>query len=140
MEGWWRVVVPAGAVELDLPRKSWEHRVVLGQLRCLAADSVVALRSDAMGSAWKSRSLLGRAGLRLEREYVALPGFDGPGFLIEADHSAFRHFFLEQIAVPSGAWVDVFLVRLLSRLASTAGMWRIAASLARARLVIARRV
>jgi hypothetical protein len=140
MEGWWRIVVPAGALELDLPRQTWEKRVVAGRVRCLAADSVVALRGDVLGSSWRSRSFLQRTGLRLEREYVAFPGFDGPGFLIEASHSSFRHFFRQQIAMPSGGSFKVMVVGVLSHLASTGALWRLAASLARARLVIARRV
>ena len=128
--------MPAGATEVVLPAQ----RSAVDELRSLEPGSLVAVRDARPASWWRARSFMAQAGLRAEKEFVAVPGFDGPGFLVEADGSAFRHFFSRVLYVPGGRWLKVVAARLAAHLASTGLGWRIASAVAPARVVIARRV
>ncbi len=139
MDRWWNVVVPEDAQEVELPGDARARNDLAARLHRLEHGALVAVVGDQAGSWWGMRVLLGRAGLRLEREYLALPGLDSPGYLVEADHASFRHFFSQLLYMPSGGWVKVSQARLLARVASMPVLWRVGAWLAPSRLAIARR-
>jgi len=140
MPGWWRVAVPSEATELEIPGNGGSRRDAVDRLRSLDRGALVALR-DARPASWlRTRSFIASAGLRLEKEFVAIPGFDSPGFLVEDNRLAFRHFFTRVLYVPTGDWRGVVGAGLAARLAAGWLGWRIAAALAPARIVIARKV
>lgn len=131
--------MPEGATEVVLPGDARARVEMEAALLKLERGALVAVRSEHPGSWWRMRRFLGRAGLRLEREYVALPGLDGPGYLVEADRASFRHFFSRMLFMPGGGWTTVAPARWLAGAASMPGLWRVGAGLATSRLAVARR-
>jgi hypothetical protein len=58
----------------------------------------VVLVSSAPGARRRSRSFASRAGVRVERQYLAFPSVATPAFLVE-DEAAPVHFFLRSVLI-----------------------------------------
>lgn len=139
MPAWWSVVVPEDAVEVELPRAARARSETVKDVRALERGALVALRGSAPLSRWRARSFLRAADLRLEREYVVLPRFDGPGYAVEADATSFRQLFANLLFMPAGGTAALVASSLVGRLLSATPLWRVAAALAPSRMLIARR-
>jgi len=114
----WRLLVPAGAVVVDIgPR-----REAIRTVRALPADTVVALVG---GRRLRLLALL--AGLRVRAHYIALPSLATPVAITQRTRLALRFTARDVLTVPSGVarghlpvWLAVRLIRAVPRLLSIA--------------------
>lgn len=58
----------------------------------MTAGTPVVLHASAPGAALRCRRFAARAGIELEREYLAFPSAARPGFIVEDDPTAARLF------------------------------------------------
>jgi len=120
------VLGPPDAVRIDLPRSRAARRALVGRVRALPVGSAVVLRDGVLASRWRCRRFAARAGVRVERQYVALPSARSPAFLVEDGRRPLGYFCSAVLSVPPG----------VALLAAPAGLLAHAAAwLARAGLV-----
>jgi hypothetical protein len=135
----WRVTSPPGAVEVPVPRSAARRRRLASTIRELPAGTPVVVLTPAPRAARRSRAFATKAGVHLEREYLAFPSAAAPGFLIEDAPATVR------------AFVDSFLVapprsRLSAAIDAALGLlravrpYRLIRALAPGRVVIGRRL
>lgn len=107
----WRVVAPAGAVRVEVgPRGR-----IAGGLPSPAPQTPLALCASGPLARRRVRRAAARAGVALEREYLALPSAGSPAFLVE-DRSVAVDYFRARILTPppgTGAGLAELAVRTL---------------------------
>jgi hypothetical protein len=94
----WRVVSPPGAVVVELGRSPTAVAAARERVAGLAVGTPVVLVSSAPGARRRSRSFASRAGVRLERHYLAFPSAATPAYLV-ADEAAPVRFFLRSVLI-----------------------------------------
>jgi hypothetical protein len=90
----WRVVAPAGAVRLDVDLR--------GRTSPAPARGAVALCASGPFARWRVRRAAARAGVALEREYLALPSAGSPAFLVEDAPGPIDYFRVRILTAPPG--------------------------------------
>jgi hypothetical protein len=79
----WTVLGPPGAVRLDLPRSAVKRRAVQRIAEDLPAGTPIVLCSSAPGAMGRCRAFASRAGIRIDRAYLAFPSADAPAYLVD---------------------------------------------------------
>jgi hypothetical protein len=136
--GNWQVLCRPGAVCLRPGPRIGTRRAAVGEALALPMGTPVVLLARAPGAAGRCRRFAARAGIELEREYLAFPSAARPGFLVE-DAPAATRFFLETLPPPPrplvGPVVEAAIgaIRLL-------GPWRLLRGLSPGRVAVGRRV
>jgi hypothetical protein len=135
----WRAVAPAGATRVELPR--WRFaRPVSGQgLRGLPAGTPVVLAAGAPGAGRRCKRAAARAGIALEREYLAFPSAEAPAYLVENAPAPMRVFVQTVLAVPPRSSLALPIQAVFSLL-RRAGAWRLLGVLAPGHIAVGRRV
>lgn len=125
----WRAVGAPGAVRVELGR-----RAPRGHLEVALRGTEVVVSASAPGALRRCRTFARRAGIQVEREYLALPSAAAPCYLVE-DASAPVRFFLERVLAPPArpaiAMPVVAALRLLPP-------WRLVRRLAPGRVIVGR--
>src|SRR3954451_8478145 len=134
----WRVVSPPGGMRIDLPRARRARRQVERSLRELPAGTPVVLCASAPGASGRCRAVAARAGVELERRYLAFPSSAAPGYMVE-ERSAPIGFFLRSVLVaPPGTRLSAPIGACLAVL-RTVAPWRVVRGLAPGRIAVGRR-
>jgi hypothetical protein len=132
------VASPPGAMQVSLPRSAARRRALTGTVRKLPLGTPVVLLASAPGASWRCRAFAVRAGLQLERGYLAFPSAAAPGYLVEDAPATVRAFvdaFLVAPPLPLLSMVVDAGVALLRALSP----WRAVRALAPGRVVVGRR-
>jgi hypothetical protein len=79
----WGVVGPAGAVRIDLGRSVAKRRLATESVRELSNGTSIVLCARAPGAKQRCRRFASRAGIELDREYLAFPSVRSPAYLVE---------------------------------------------------------
>jgi len=95
----WRVVAPAGAVRVDVDLRG---RPAGAARPGLAPGTPVALCASGLVARRRVRRAASRAGIQVDREYVALPSAASPAFLVEDGTAALDYFRTRILAAPPG--------------------------------------
>lgn len=90
--GNWRMVSPAESTRVMVGRGRRGRQAAVEETRALAAGTPVVLVAGAPGAGRRAGRVAARAGIRVEREYLALPSAERPAYLIEDARSSFRVF------------------------------------------------
>jgi hypothetical protein len=136
--GNWRVASPPDAVEVPLPRSAARRRRLGHTIRELPAGTPVVMLASAPGAARRTRAFASRAGVKLEREYLAFPSAAAPGFLVE-DGPASVHTFVDSFLVaPPRSPLSTSIDRGLGLLRAMKA-WRLVRALAPGRVMVGRR-
>ena len=98
----WRAVSPARAVRVELPRSAPKRRAMLRTVRDLPAGTPVVLCTSAPGAIGRCRSFASKAGIALEREYLAFPSAAAPAYLVEDAPASIRIFVKTVLVTPPG--------------------------------------
>jgi hypothetical protein len=98
----WRILAPDGAVRIELPRSSRARHVAEQRCAGLPSGAVVVLVDARPGSRRRIRRWAGRAGVRLSREYLALPSLRRPAYLVEDAPQSIAYFASAIMTVPPG--------------------------------------
>lgn len=132
----WQVLVPPGTAKVDVAGDRRGRREQIRSLAWMGPGDLVVLRDPARGSRARCRRLVRAAGLRRQRELIALPSLERSAFLVEDDVSSVRFAWTGLITVPPGisrghACMTVVL-GVCSRLP-----WQVLGAVAPGRVVIA---
>lgn len=122
----WRPALPADACCYAVPIAIRRRRRLVGELRRLPAGSHVVLYDHWPGSRQRCRTLAARGGVRLVREYVALPTLSSAGLLVEDDDAVAGYVASRFGSVPPAAGLRTRLLARSVPLAGRilAGRWR----------------
>ena len=122
----WRPALPVDACCYAVPMAFHGRRRVVSELLRLPAGSRVVLYDHWPGSRRRCRTLAARGGVRLVREYVALPTLSSAGVLVEDDDAVAGYVASRFGSVPPAAGLRARLVTRLVPLAGRilAGRWR----------------
>jgi hypothetical protein len=99
----WRVVGGPGTVPVRLPRSPAARRALRLRVLELPAATPVAIMDAGPGAARRSRRFARLCGVRLEREYAALPSLRFPAYLVERSPETVRYFCSALLAAPPRA-------------------------------------
>jgi hypothetical protein len=134
----WRSVSPDGALRVDLSRSSARRRALERTIRELPRGTAVVLTASAPGAIGRCRAFALRAGIGLEREYLALPSAWAPAYLVEDSPAPVRVFVRTVLAVPPGSTLATPMGACLSVLRALSP-WRFIRMVAPGRVVVGRR-
>jgi hypothetical protein len=118
----YQVMAAPDALVVDVPRSRSARRKTAMTVRALPPGRGVVLR----GSSSAIRALAGAAGVRIAREFIALPSATSPAYLVEDDALPLALLCTAFLSVPPG------LVRLAG---PAGGLLRVGALAGRSRLV-----
>ena len=130
-------LAPTGAVHVHLGR-SIARSGSADSLRDLAPGTPVVLSASAPGAIRRCRRVAGRAGVDLDREYLAFPSAASPAYLVEDAQPTIRLFVDTSLVTPPRApfatpiEACLGLLRLLSP-------WRLIRRIAPGRVVVGMR-
>jgi hypothetical protein len=99
----WRVVSPPGSVPVRVPGRAPARRRLARRVAGLPSGTPVVITDRGPWSSRRSRRFARRAGVRLEREYAALPSLRLPAYLVEREPETVRYFCRALLAAPPGA-------------------------------------
>ena len=122
----WRTALPGDACCYAVPIALSGRRRLVGELLRLPAGSRVVFYDRWLGSRRRCRTLASRGGVRLVREYVALPTLSSAGVLVEDDDAVAGFVASRFGSVPPAAGLRARLLARLVPLAGRilAGRWR----------------
>ena len=134
----WLVVSPAGAVPVDVQRSASKRRTLKRRIRDLPPGTPVVLFGSAPGAIRRCRTFASKAGIELEREYLAFPSARAPAYLVEDAPVSVRAFVRTILVVPPQTALATPMQLGLSLL-RTFSPWRPIRAIAPGRLVVGRR-
>jgi hypothetical protein len=134
----WLAVGPPGAVRVNLPRSATKRRAVERKIRELPAGTPVVLSASAPGAIGRCRRFSSRAGLEREREYLALPSAEAPGYLVEDAPAPVGVFVKTVLVTPPGTAFCTPIEAALSVLRAL-NPWRLLRAVAPGRVTVGRR-
>ena len=137
----WLVISPPGAVRVDLRWSPAERRASKRMIRALAAGTPIVLCASAPAAIARCRAFASKAGVELEREYLAFPSAAAPGYLVEDAPAPVRVFVQTVLVTPprtrtalsTPIGVGLSVLRALNP-------WRLIRAIAPGRVVVGRRV
>lgn len=94
------MVVPEEAVRFDVPPSADGRRALQAALARLPRGSWVALCDSGVAARRRSRRLAARAGVRVVREYLAIPSVAAPLYLVEDRPETLSYFWSRLLAFP----------------------------------------
>ena len=134
----WRAVSPPGAVRVTLEGTHASRRAMTGLVRDLPAGSPVVVSASAPGAGRRCRAFAARAGVELERQYLALPSAAAPAYLVEDAPAPVEVLVKTVLAAPPGTRLSTPIGAALS-VVRALSPWRLMRVLAPGRLVVGRR-
>lgn len=132
----WTVLGSPDAIRVDLPRSRAARRAMVGRVRALPVGAAVVLCDGALASRWRCRRFAARAGVRLERQYLALPSARSPAFLVEDARRPLSYFCAAVLSVPPGVALLAGPVGLLARAAAWLARAGVAGAIAPGRVAV----
>ena len=133
----WRTLCPGDAVRIDLGARD-SGRDVARAIRDLPAGTPVVLAASWPAGARRCRAVAARSGVRLDREFLAIPNVRAPGCFVENAPGPARAFLRSVLVAPHqsrfGPVLDVALAVLRAL-----GSRRALAMVAPGRLVVGTR-
>jgi hypothetical protein len=134
----WRIVGRPGAVRIELARGRGA-RASSAALGGLPAGTPVVLSAPAPGAIRACRRAAARAGVAVEREYLAFPSATAPAYLVEAVPGPVRVFTREVLVAPPRPGAVPALSAAVA-LARAVRSWRLMRALAPGALVVGKRL
>jgi hypothetical protein len=141
MDRWrsnWRVISPAAAVRADVGWSRRGRRAARHALEALPAGTPVVLCASAPLALARSRRFAARAGVELDRAYLAFPSAATPAYLVEDAPAATRVFAADVLVAPPGTRLTTPIEALLAVVRGL-GPWRLLRTLAPGRVLVGRR-
>jgi hypothetical protein len=137
--GRWRVVARPGAIAVDVPARPWAWAKAAARVRALKPGTPLALLVRTPGGRALGRSFARRAGVTIEREYLALPGPAAPAYLVEDTPEAIRTFWRAAVTIPPGVAVAAPLAEGAMRVVEVLSAWRLLGALLPGRILVGAR-
>lgn len=134
-----RIVGPAGATQIQLPASRRARRTSEQRLRELPAGTSVVLVATAPRASNRCRAVAGRAGIAVERTYLAFPSAEAPAYLVEDEPASVGVFLKSILVVPPRSRLSLPMLAAV-RILRSLGTRRTMRMLAPGRLIVGRRV
>jgi hypothetical protein len=134
----WRIVAPENAVLIDVPRSRTGRRRARRLLDGLPSGTSVVLVGHAAGARRRCRRLARVTGVRLTREYVALPSGRAPAYLVEDAPGTWRYVLSALLTIPPSPPVRTASTEALLRVTRRLSAWNGVGALAPGRVAIGR--
>jgi hypothetical protein len=136
----WRLLDPGEATRIRLPISRRARRASERRLGELPIGTNVILVADARGGGRRCRAAAARAGIAVERTYLAFPSAAAPAYLVEDEPAPVRVFLKTILVAPPRAarWSLPMLAAV--RILRSLGTWRLVRTLAPGCLLVGRRV
>jgi hypothetical protein len=96
----WTVLGPAGAARVELQRSPARRRALRRTVHELPAGTPVVISGSAPGAIRRCRRFAAKAGIELEREYLAFPSARTPAYLIEDGPASVKAFVKNILVAP----------------------------------------
>ena len=135
----WRVVSPPAAVPVELRRSAAGRAAARQRISGLPAGTPVVLFASAPGAIRRCRSFASKAGIRLDREYLAFPSAAAPGYLVEDQAAPIRAFVKSVLVAPPRSPLSTAIEAGLGLVRGLSPR-RLARRLAPGRVVVGRRL
>jgi len=135
----WRIVGAPGAQQIQLPASRRARRGFEQRLRELPVGTSVVLVATAPRAGGRCKDVARRAGIAVERIYLAFPSADAPAYLVEDEPASVRVFLKSILVAPPRSrlsWPMLAAVRVLRSI----GTQRTLRALTPGRVVVGRRV
>jgi hypothetical protein len=135
----WRLIGPAEATQIQLPvsRRAW--RASERRLRELPRGTDVVLVADTRGGGHRCRAVAARAGIAVDRTYLAFPSAEAPAYLVEDEPATVRVFLKTILVAPPRSTRSLPMLAAV-RILRSLGTWRLVRALAPGCLLVGRRV
>jgi hypothetical protein len=134
----WRVVSPPGAVRLDLPRSVLKRRAVKRTVEDLPLGTPVVLCASAPRARGRCETFASRAGVELDRAYLAFPSATAPAYLVDDAPAPVDLFVKSMLVAPPGTALSTPIAAVLAVIRAF-GRWRLLRILAPGRVAVGRR-
>jgi hypothetical protein len=134
----WRIISPPGAVPVDLRRPAGGRGALVDTVRALPAGTPVVLFGSAPGATRRCKAFAARAGIELERGYLAFPSARAPGYLVEDAPPSVRTFVRTMLVVPPRTRLSL-LMQIGLRVLRNPSRWWMTRWVAPGRVVVGRR-
>ncbi|MDQ6898883.1 MAG: hypothetical protein M3072_05145 [Candidatus Dormibacteraeota bacterium] len=95
----WEVLIPAGAIEVDLHNPD---RPTIAKLRQAPVGTEVVFVDSGPVSNWRCRLFAARAGLRIRRTYLAFPSVRNALYVVDDDWCSVAWFWTRYLTAPPG--------------------------------------
>jgi len=125
----WRVVTAPGTTWADASRRGPGRASEIERIRCLRAGDHVAIHDPRLFAKRRGRAFVRRAGLVIDREYLAFPSVRAPAYIVEDAPGPATYFFDRVAVVPPGvaalsvpAALALRLARILVRYRAVRGV------------------
>jgi hypothetical protein len=132
-------VGPPGAVHATLARSRPDRRAVERSLAALPGGTPVVLAATAPGATRRCNAVASRAGVEVQREYLAFPTAAEPAYLVEDAPATVRLFVGTVLVAPPGSRWAAPLEACCSALRAL-GSRRLVRLLAPGRVIVGRRM
>jgi len=134
-----RLLGPADATHLQVPVSRRARRACEQRLRELPSGTDVILVAGTRGAGRRCRAVAARAGIAVERTFLAFPSADSPAYLVEDEPAPVRVFLKTILVAPPRATRSLPMLAAVRTLRSL-GTWRLVRTLAPGCLLVGRRV
>jgi hypothetical protein len=134
----WRMIAPAGAVRMEVPRQPKDRAALRRELGALSRGTPVVLVAAGPGGRRRCRAAAETADIDVENEYMAFPSALAPAYLVQDAPSAWRYFVRTALVTPP----RIRLPRLVGSvlvLGRTLAPWWVARRVAPGRVLVGRR-
>lgn len=135
----WRLLGPAEATKVDVLVSRHARRASERCLRELPSGTDVVLVTGTRGGGRRCRALAARAGIAVERTYLAFPTADAPAYLVEDEPAPVRVFLKTILVAPPGSKRSLPMLAAV-RILRSLGTWRLVRALAPGCLLVGRRM
>ena len=130
---------PAGCVYVDVDRSRRRRRRLERSIRDLPRGTAVVLGAASPGAVGRCQSVAARAGVKVDREYLAFPSAEAPAYLVEDASATVRLFIRTVLVAPPGTRMLAPLEAAFAVLRALAP-WRLMRFVAPGRVVVGRRL
>jgi hypothetical protein len=99
----WRLLTGPDVIPVDIPGSSAARRRLAERIARLPSGTTLVLCCAGLGSRWRARRFATAAGVKVVREYVAIPSALAPTCYVEDQPQTLRYFLTQVLALPRGA-------------------------------------
>jgi hypothetical protein len=134
----WLVVGPPGTLRVDVERSPRARRAARSRLADVPAGTPIALFASGPGAIGRCRAFATRAGVELDRAYLAFPSAAAPAYLVEDAPDLVRVFVKTVLAAPPRARFAT-PIALALEVIRCLSPWRLIRALAPGHVAVGRR-
>jgi hypothetical protein len=129
---------PPGSVHADVERSPLRRRALERSVRELPPGTLVVLSAAGPLTVRRCRAFAARAGVEVQREYLAFPSAQAPAYLVEDAPATARLFIRNALVAPPGGRLHAPLEACFGVLRALEP-WRLMRTIAPGRVVVGRR-